>query len=131
MLLHSFSLDSCKVSDCEKKFQKNSIMADFWPEKEHFWDQIHSYSTLFLSIGCCISPGFAFIGSVHMNAIALWQKFARKIYNGGFWLKKGVFLANFMVLALFLSDCCSKSPCFGINTSVHLRCIALKQKYAK
>ena len=122
--LVSFCPDSRQILDCEKIFQKKSIMADFGLKNCNFRTNFIVLA-LFLSNGCFISPGFAFISSVHLSSIALWQKFARKIHNGGFGPKKGVFWANFMVVALFLRDCCCKSSGFGINTSVNMRWIAL------
>ena len=77
-------------------------MADFGPKKDNFRTNF-ILPVLSLSNGCCISPGFAFISSVHLSDIAIWQKFAEEIYNGGFWPEKSVFWSNFMVLPYFLA----------------------------
>ena len=105
-------------------------MADFGPKKDNFRTNF-ILPALSLSNSCCISPGFAFNSSIHLSYIAIWQNFARKIQNGGFWLEKRLFWGNFMVFNLFLGGCCSKSPGFGINTSVPLRQIAMRQKFLK
>ena len=105
-------------------------MVDFGPKKDNFQNNF-LLPVLSLSDSCCISPGFAFISSVHLSDIAIWQKFAEEIYNGGFCPEKSVFWSNFIVFAIFLGGCCSKSPGFGINTSVPLRQIAMRQKFLK
>ena len=105
-------------------------MADFGPKKDNFRTNF-ILPALSLSNSCCILSVFAFNSSVHLSYIAIWQKFAEEIYNGGFWPEKIVFWSNFMVFALFLGGCCSKSPGFGIFTSLSLRQIAMRQKFLK
>ena len=58
-------------------------MADFGPKKDNFRTNF-ILPVLSLSNSFCISPGFAFNSSVHLSYNAIWQKFARKIQNGGF-----------------------------------------------
>ena len=85
--LVSFYPNSCKILDYEKKFQKKSIMADFGLKNCMFRTNFIVLA-LFLCNGCCISPGLAFIRSVHLSCITLWQKFVRKINCCGFWANK-------------------------------------------
>ena len=130
MHLVSFYPNSCKILDYEKKFQKKSIMADFGLKYCMFRNNFIVLA-LFLCNGCFLSPGFAFIVSVHLSSITLWQKFARKIHNDGFWPEKRIFRANFMVFSLFLGDHCCKSPGFDFFSSVHLRVIKRSQKFER
>ena len=65
MHLVSFCSDSCKILQYEKKFQKNSIMADFGSKNCNFRTNF-IVITLFLRYRCYKSPGFAFISFVHL-----------------------------------------------------------------
>ena len=112
-----FYPDSCKLLDCDKKFQKKSIMADFGLKNCNFRTNFILLA-VFFSNGCCISPGFAFITSVHINTIALWQKFSTKICNARFWPEKRFFGQISWFLPYFSVTVACKSPGFDYFSSV-------------